>query len=108
MHGHSIRSWVWAVTHRLLVLVTLLVMLFPIYYLVLTSLTTADQIVSQETSVFMPQHLSLAGYRAVLSNPNLVRYVVNSMVVAGIVTILSVTMSALGAYSLARLPFPGS
>jgi ABC-type glycerol-3-phosphate transport system permease component len=83
-------------------------MLFPIYYLLLTSMTTADQILSQETSALIPRQLSLAGYRAVLSNPNLPKYVANSVFVAGMVTVLSVTASALGAYSLARLPFPGS
>jgi multiple sugar transport system permease protein len=104
----SRRSSIWSATHRLLVVLTLLILLFPIYYLVLTSLTTPDQIVSHERSAIFPRHLSLDGYRAVLGNPNFGRYVRNSLLVAATVTALSVTISGLGAYSLARLPFPGS
>jgi ABC-type glycerol-3-phosphate transport system permease component len=104
----SLRSAIWSATHQTLVVITLLVLLFPIYYLVMTSLTTPDQIISHERSVIIPRHLSLDGYRAVLANPNFGRYVLNSLFVAATVTVLSVSISGLGAYSLARLPFPTS
>lgn len=102
------RVQVWRAAQRILLIVILLVMLFPIYWLIVTSMSTPDQIISQDPSTVLPHHLSLASYQVVLSDPHFSTYLQNSLFVATTVMVLSVVISALGAYGLARLQFFGS
>ena len=62
-----------------------------------------------ETAHFslLPHHWTIAGYREALTHYNFKRYMANSAIVAGAVTITSVFLAALGGYAFARLRFPG-
>lgn len=93
---------------RTLLILTLAVLLFPIYWLILTSLTSPDRIISRDVSALLPRHLNLTSYRFVLSDPHFPIYIRNSLIVAGTVTIIAVTLGSLAAYGLSRLGFPGS
>ncbi|MBD9626987.1 carbohydrate ABC transporter permease [Ensifer sp. ENS06] len=56
---------------------------------------------------YWPRTLTLDNYRAVLADGSFVRSIVNSMVVAGGATILSLVLSSMAAYALARYRFSG-
>jgi ABC-type glycerol-3-phosphate transport system permease component len=82
---------------------TALVALTPIAYLALTSLKSpTDLIAWPPRLIFTP---TLDNYREVFETRQLpaVRYLVNSVVVAAVSTIASVTIAAFAAYGLARL-----
>jgi len=85
----------------------LAVVLFPIYWLVLTSTNTPDRILSRDPQSLLPRHPSLQAYRHVLGGSSFALFARNSLIVAGSVTLIGVSVSALGAYALARLAFPG-
>ncbi len=85
----------------------LAVVLFPIYWLVLTSTNTPDRILSRDPQSLLPRRPSLQAYRHVLGDSHFALFARNSLIVAGSVTLFGVSVSALGAYALARLAFPG-
>lgn len=85
-------------------IVVLMVLLFPIYWLIVTSLSSPDQILSKS---LVPREPTLGAYQYVLSQPYFWTFARNSLLIASAVAIVGVSVSALGAYSLARLEFPG-
>jgi multiple sugar transport system permease protein len=85
----------------------LLVVTFPFYYMGLTSLR-AQKEVYDRTSMLTPRNLTLDNYRTVLGNTGMRTWLRNSVVVAAGSTAISVAISVLAAYSLARLRFFGS
>ena len=89
--------------------VILVVILFPFYWMLITSLKDYDQIRSIRTP-FMPNPLSFAGYASLLVTGKhpFVMWYVNSASVALIVTPITVIVSALAAYALIRLRFLGA
>ena len=95
----------WRVLRALLACVVLLVMLFPLYWMVIASTNRPDELLSR---VLLPQHPSLDAYAAVLAQPFFWLYARNSLLIASGVCVGSVGVSALAAYALARLPFAGS
>ena len=85
----------------------LLVVTFPFYYMGLTSLR-AQKEVYDRTAMLTPRNLTLENYRTVLGNTGMRTWLRNSVVVAAGSTAISVAISVLAAYSLARLRFFGS
>lgn len=90
----------------LLLALTLFYILFPFYWMVVNSLKPAAELFSTPLS-YWPRQLTLDNYRAVLADGSFVRSIRNSMVVAGSATFLSLVLSAMAAYALARYKFAG-
>lgn len=87
---------------------TLLISLFPFYWMFVTSLMSESAIYSLPPTV-IPQDLTLAHYRSVFSPQTFpfVTYFTNSLIVATITAGLSVIVATFGAYSIARLKYRG-
>jgi ABC-type glycerol-3-phosphate transport system permease component len=82
-------------------------MFFPIYWLIVSSFKETEQLF--RGNVLFPSLQSTARYYGVvLSDARFWRFVGNSVIVSLSTTVLVVAFSTLGAYSLARLAFPGS
>ena len=93
---------------RLLVLTPLLVfVIFPFYWIVITSLKTTSQI-SQRESIFWPQPASTEQYTSLLQDTPFLTWLLNSVFVAAMSTIVSVALASLAAYALSRLRFRGA
>jgi multiple sugar transport system permease protein len=93
--------------HRLTVVLTLVVLLLPIYWLTITSMSSPSDLISATRYSLLPSRLSLENFQFVMSDPHFGIYLRNSVVVATTVMVLSVSISTLGGYSLARLEFRG-
>jgi multiple sugar transport system permease protein len=76
--------------------------LLPFAWLVLTSLWPDAELARP-----LPSHLTLENYRVALRGGGLARALVNSLVVGGATTLLSVALAAPAAFAIARLRFPG-
>jgi multiple sugar transport system permease protein len=89
--------------------VALLIILFPFYWMLITSFKSYDQIRSTR-SPFFPSPFSLEGYANLLVNGKhqFVTWFLNSLSVAVVVTPITVFVSALAAYALIRLRFIGA
>ena len=85
---------------------TLFYILFPFYWMIVNSLKPAAELFTTPLS-YWPRQITLDNYRAVLADGSFVRSILNSLIVAGGVTFLSLALSALAAYALARYKFAG-
>lgn len=79
---------------------------FPIYWGVITSLKPESQVVSK-TVEFLPRTWTFEAYWHVLVNTMIGRWYINSLVTSVGVTVLTLVTSALTAYALSQLRFPG-
>jgi multiple sugar transport system permease protein len=90
-----------------LVLITgALVMLFPFAWMVSTSLKP-DRELFVTPPQLIPAVWSPENYTRIFRDFPIGRFLLNSLAVAGISTLLQVLTSAMGAYAFARLRFPG-
>ncbi len=80
--------------------------LAPLYWMVTTSLKTNREI-SGTAATLWPQRPTLPNYVVLFTHTPVVVYFRNSAVIALATTALTVLASALGAYALVRLNFPG-
>lgn len=93
----------------LLMAVICLIVLFPIFFMVLTSFRTDEDVVYNGYRLF-PEVFSLGSYKGVLSATSaqpVLKWFVNSLVVATLSTVLTVFIDALAAYGYARMKFKG-
>jgi multiple sugar transport system permease protein len=74
----------------------------PFMWQVLTSLRPTEYLT--RLPPLLPPWLTLEHYRGVLSDAEFARFVLNSLVVAGLTTVLSLAVGAFGAFALAHLP----
>ncbi len=81
--------------------------LAPFLWEVITSLKSPAEIFSTPIT-YLPIHLSLMSYIKVFTRYPFMRYILNSIIVAGGTTLLTVGVGAVAAYALARLRIKGS
>jgi multiple sugar transport system permease protein len=81
-------------------IVAVLLVLFPIYWMVVTSLKLPRDI--YRTPSLWPHALTLDNYRVLIADKGFLAAVRNSFYVAASVTVISVIISAFAAYSLVR------
>ena len=85
----------------------LLFVLFPFYWIIITSLKTTPQI-SQRASIFWPDPFTVEQYTTLIANSPFITWFLNSALIAGASTMVSVAFAAMAAYALTRLKFLGS
>ena len=94
------------------VFITLLTLLgalfwaFPIYWALVTSLKPEEDVVRPGIELW-PVHFTFFNYTFVLFNTKIGLWYLNSLVTSGAVTLLVVGMSAMAAYAISQLEFPG-
>jgi multiple sugar transport system permease protein len=91
----------------LLLLPVLIFVLFPFYWILITSFKTDLQI-QRFFSIFFPNPWTLDQYRSLLLETPFLVWFRNTVFVASVSTVISVVLAALAAYALARLKFLGS
>lgn len=85
----------------LLVTAFVVASLFPFYWIVITSLKSNSEI-SQGTKSLLPGHITWSNYANDLTKQDFVRPLINSVIVAGSATILTIIIASLAGYALAR------
>jgi multiple sugar transport system permease protein len=79
---------------------------FPFVWTIRSSIMPTKQIL-KFPPIWIPSEITFEHYRDVLSFQPFDRYILNSLLVATVVTLLQVAIAAMGAYAFARLRFPG-
>jgi multiple sugar transport system permease protein len=87
-------------------LVLLVVVVFPFYWMTVTSFKGEEQMRSL-VSMFWPRPLVLDNYRQLLGKTDFLAWYGNSVTVAVSSTLLAAAIGTIGAYALARLNFLG-
>jgi len=80
--------------------------LFPLYWMVATSLKTSNEMLSVPPT-YVPRWPSLHAYLHLFEKRHFGEYTVNSLIVATASTAISTLLAAIAAYAFARFTFPG-
>lgn len=80
--------------------------LLPLYWMFTTSLKGEASYLAQPPEMF-PAAPTLANYARLFANPNMFRWIGNSVFVAVAVTLLNLMFASLAGYAFAKLSFPG-
>ena len=100
------------INHRpraFLALMLSFIAVFPIYFMIVGSISPVATFLRRDLGEILLPRAFIGDHLAVVAfDPVFLRFALNSMIVATATTVVSVTIATLGAYSLARLRFPGS
>jgi len=84
-----------------------LMVAFPLYFVILTSLRTAKDVYSQQ-DMLTPRNLTLQNYVKLFDGTPMPRWIGNTVLVTFVTTLSSLIIAVFGAYALARLKFLGA
>ena len=91
---------------HLLLVAAVCLTIFPLAWMAMASLMPAGEASAYPMS-WVPSALSLEHYRALFSRLEIVRYIMNSALIAGAVTLISLVVNSMAGYAFAKLSFPG-
>jgi multiple sugar transport system permease protein len=97
-------TWSSAAIYLFLILGALIV-LYPFFYMVMNSFKFGPEILHSPTR--LPSQITLSGYVGVFEKLNMLLLYRNSLIIAVSITLLNTILSALAAYAIAKIPFPG-
>jgi multiple sugar transport system permease protein len=104
---HRQRQWaLWGSYAALSVFVV--IFLLPPFYTVMTSLKSSAEISAQTGNPWIAHHPTLDNFWYLLTYPNFQTYYLNSVIVTVLTVAISMSISVLAAFSLARMGFWGS
>ncbi|MEM7128414.1 MAG: carbohydrate ABC transporter permease [Chloroflexota bacterium] len=93
------------VAHYALLIILALIILFPGYMMILTSLKRQVMIMSKEPLWFFTP--TLANYEKIIEQENFLRHLISSIYVGLATTIITLYISSWAAYAISRMRFPG-
>ncbi len=99
----------WNLAGGLVTVLTVLVAViwaFPLYWGVITSLKPEDEVV-RPILEFWPEHFTFENYISAITRTQIGRWYINSLIVAGSVTLITVFTCLLCGYAISQLKFPG-
>lgn len=79
---------------------------YPVYYVVVCSLSDGNQLMNMRGLMLAPKGLNFAAYKSVVDNPNIFSGYGVTLIVVVVGTILSVFLTAIGAFLITRNEFP--
>lgn len=90
----------------ILVLLTLLFIVFPLFWIVSTSLKSPGELFTIPAT-FIPGNPTFENYVNAVQKNNLLLYTMNSVVVSVVATLATTAISAMAAYGISSFDFPG-
>ena len=101
------RRWALWTAYASLILAAI-IFLAPPFYMLVTSLKTSGEIAGQVGSPWIVSDPTLENYWAIIEKPLFRRFMLNSLVITACVVTLTMVISILAAFALARMRFWGS
>jgi multiple sugar transport system permease protein len=107
---HSLhRQRAWALWGSYIALgIFVVIFLIPPFYTIMTSLKSSAEIGAQQGNPWYAHHPTLENFWYLITYPNFQRYYLNTVIVTILTVAISMTISVLAAFSLARMGFKGS
>ena len=108
-HSSLHRQRTWALWGSYIALSVFVIMfLVPPFYTLMTSLKSSAEISAQQGSPWMVHHPTLDNFWYLITYPNFQTYYLNSVMITIATVVVSMVISVLAAFSLARMGFWGS
>ena len=104
--GRRRRRWGDRLVLYALALIAFVILAGPLLWMVSGSLKTQNEVLANPPSV-LPSEFQWGNYSQVFEQVPFGRYLLNSLLVATVVTLVALLFHSMAAYSLARLRFPG-
>lgn len=101
-HSHTSRSD--SILFGIGMIVFMVVILFPFYWILLTSVKSESELFNLN---LYTREITFESYISVFTMRPLARYLLNSLIIAGSTTFLAILLGESAAYAFARLRFPG-
>ena len=89
-------------------IVAAIIFLAPPFYMLITSLKTSGEIANMTGNPWLVRDPTLENYAAIVFNPMFQRFMLNSIIITACVVALTMVISILAAFALARMRFWGS
>jgi ABC-type glycerol-3-phosphate transport system permease component len=89
------------------VAVILVIVLFPLYWMLLASLRPVGETL-HDPPIWLPDELTLAAYQKLLTDPTQIGYFLNTYIIAISTAVFSIALSALCAYGFSRFRIRGA
>ncbi len=86
----------------------LVAMLFPFYWMAITSIKPNSELYNPNATPLIVRYPTLQHYTELLSQTDYVTWIYNTMLVAVVTTAISLILGTMCAYPLARMRFPGA
>jgi multiple sugar transport system permease protein len=102
--NYRLKEILLAVLKYLTLAIIVIIVLFPIYWMVITAFKTRLELTGTVPTLF-PQIFTWQNYRNAFQDRGFPRYMLNSAIVVSVATIISLFAGSLAGYSLARFPF---
>lgn len=102
------RQQIWTIRIGYIVIFTIIAIFtfFPIYWMIVTSITPADQVFTFPPPIF-PSEITWEWYQDFFGNPTLIKYLRNSFIVATATAVGSLIVSTYAAYSFSKFRYTG-
>jgi ABC-type glycerol-3-phosphate transport system permease component len=98
--------WVRRHSAALVLLGVALVFVLPFFWVFAHSLESSGEFEHGAVTLW-PSHVTLANYRAIITQDGFLRNVLDSILVASMTTVITLILASLAGYALARLPIRG-
>jgi multiple sugar transport system permease protein len=82
-----------------------LIVLYPFFYMLMNSVKPGREILHSPNA--LPTEITFSGYTGVFQRLPVLLLFRNSLILAGSIMVLNTFLSALAAYAIAKIPFPG-
>ncbi len=102
----TIGDVIFSIFNYLLLTICCLVVLYPIYYMFISSISDGYAVLRGEVNL-LPVGINFSAYKAVFASPDIPRSYLNTVVYTVVGTLINVTMTAMCAYPLSRKRFYG-
>lgn len=99
------REYLVRLGHGAAIVLMLVIILFPMYWMLAASFKTADQLFRMPPVWLW--HPTLSGYADAIADSGILRALLNSLVVTGSAVLLGLVVGAPAAYGISRYQFPG-
>lgn len=100
------RAYAGRVLFYLLAVCLVLIALFPYLWTFITSIKSVGELYTR-TVTYIPKHITFTNYVNLLKTTNFLDSLSNSLIVAVLTTVISLSVSALAAYAFSRYEFAG-
>src|SRR5439155_329117 len=100
------RRWADRLVLYVMAAISFVVLAGPLLWMLSSSLKGPGEVLASPPTLF-PHEVRWQNYRDVFGQVPFARYMLNSLLVAGVVTVVALLFHSMAAYSLARLRFPG-
>ncbi len=90
----------------ILIIGILVVTLFPVAWMLSTSLKTLGEVTSM-TPRWIPETISLEAYKTVLTDPAILTFFKNTLIVCSAVALINIFLASLAGYAFSRFKFKG-